>query len=109
MVHHSIIDVNSGQYMLGNIWAEPHTHGRNSQYDYFAAYGDLEKGGKAFGLRFSGHHIDLNFQWNDQGELVTDFPVYLGHNPLIVPSIVPTQTRAFNERLDPDHFYQRKY
>jgi len=106
MVHEANIDVISGKYRLGNIWAEPHIHGRNSQYDYFSVYGDVEnKKGGAFGLRFSGHHLDLNFEWNDQGKLVNDIPVFLGHNPLIVPATIPPQTRGFNDRLEPDHSY----
>jgi len=104
MVHHANIDVTSGKYKLGNIFTQPHTHGRNSQYDYFSTYGDLEENGGAFGMRFSGHHIDLNFEWNDEGELANDLPVFLGHNPLIVPSTVPPQVRASDDRLNPNHF-----
>jgi len=108
MVHHLDLDVETGFYRLGNAFGQPHTHGRNSQYDYFSAYGDLEENGGAFGMRFSGHHIDLNFEWDGNGELVNDLPVFLGHNPLIVPSVAPPRIRAPNERLDPDHFYTRK-
>ena len=108
MVHNANIDVTTGQYLMGNAFGQPHTHGRNSQYDYFAAYGDLEENGGAFGLRFSGHHIDLNFEWNDEGELVNDLPVFLGHNPLIVPSVAPQEIRDPNERLTKEGFNHRK-
>ena len=107
-IFHADIDVDSGRYFMGNAFTQPHTHGRNSQYDYFAAYGDLEPNGGAFGLRFSGHHIDLNFQWDDDGELVNDLPVFLGHNPLIVPGVFPEGIRESNERLTTESFNHRK-
>ena len=109
MVHQAQIDVATGQYFLGNIWGEPHIHARNSWYDYVSAYGDLEENGGAFGLRFSGHHIDLNYRWNDEGVLVQDLPVFLGHNPLIVPEVSPPELRDHDQRAGAEQFYFRKY
>jgi len=105
MVHQADIDVTTGKYKLGNIWNEPHVHGRNSQYDYFSVYGDMVESGGAFGFRFSGHHMDLNYMWNEDGILVQDFPVFLGHNPLIVPETTPPMERDHDERAHPDQFY----
>ena len=39
-------------------------------------------------FRFSGHHFDLSFAFDSAGGY-TDFPVFLGHNPLIVPKRSP--------------------
>jgi len=104
MVHQANINVTNGKYILGDIWNEPHIHGRNSFYDFFAAYGDLKENGGAFGLRFSGHHIDLNYQWNDKGELVNDdMPVFLGHNPLIVPEVTPPLLREHNDKANDNY------
>ena len=105
MIHQASIDVTTGKYGLGDIWNEPHVHGRNSWYDYFAAYGDLEEGGGAFGLRFSGHHLDVNYRWDGEGKLVSDPPVFLGHNPLIVPAVHPPMQRGYDKRLLADHHY----
>jgi len=105
MIHQADIDVSTGKYKLGNIWNEPHVHGRNSQYDYFSVYGDMIENGGAFGFRFSGHHMDLNYMWDEDGMLVQDFPVFLGHNPLIVPETTPPMERDPFEKEDSAHFY----
>jgi hypothetical protein len=104
MLHQADINTVTGEYELGNIFNEPHIHGRNSQYDYFSVYGDLQESGGAFGLRFSGHHLDLNYMWNNLGELMEDTPVFLGHNPLIVPLQTPPLTRASDDRAEIDQF-----
>lgn len=108
MIIHGDMDTITGHYQLGNIFEEPHIHGRNARYDYFAVYGnvlaDNEDNIGPFGIRFSGHHLDLNYQFDTNGNLITDLPVFLGHNPLIVPSPPPPLTRAYNERaLEDDH------
>lgn len=105
MVHEADIDVLTGKYKLGHIFKEHHIHARNSWHDYFSAYGDLNEGGGAFGMRFSGHHIDLNYQWDDNGKLVEYLPVFLGHNPLIVPSNHPPLLRGPTDRITRDQFY----
>jgi len=104
MIHQANINVTTGEYKLGNIWREPHIHGRNSHYDYFSVYGDMNDGG-AFGFRFTGHHIDLNYMWNNDGVLIKYLPVFLGHNPLIVPATTPLSERHHNEGAKPDQFY----
>ena len=55
-----------------------------------SVYGSLEDG-EPFGFRFSGHHFDLSFQFDADGR-VTDLPVFLGHNPLLVPRDSPPLT-----------------
>jgi len=97
---HGQIDTATGNYFLGDIFNEPHIHGRNSAYDFFAAYGDMNENGGGFGLRFSGHHTDLNFEWNDAGELIRDTPVFLGHNPLTVPQTTPPLERDPDDRAN---------
>ena len=52
-----------------------------------SVYGSLEPG-EPFGFRYSGHHFDLSYHFDGQGGY-TDFPVFLGHNPLIVPKQSP--------------------
>lgn len=99
MIHQANIDVTTGRYGLGNIWNEPHIHSRNSRYDYFSVYGSLDEGDGPFSMRFSGHHIDVNYHFDD-GEIVKDTPVFLGHNPLIVPSETPPTDRKPNDRSD---------
>ena len=101
LINHADINVTSGKYWLGNIFQEPVIHARNAHYDYVAIYGDLSSDTQGpFGFRFSGHHLDLNFQF-ENGKLVNDLPVFLGHNPLIVPSVPPPVTRQPNETFDP--------
>jgi hypothetical protein len=104
MLHQANINTVTAQYSLGNIFIEPHIHGRNSQYDYFSVFGDLSESGGAFGLRFSGHHLDLNFMWDGDGELISDTPVFLGHNPLIVILQTPPLEREHDERSEEDQF-----
>ena len=93
MVLHGNMDTASGRYVLGNIFAEQTIHARNNFFDFVSVYGSLEPG-EPFGFRYSGHHFDLNFAF-DGGGKVTDLPVFLGHNPLIVPRQSPA--------VPPDH------
>ena len=53
------------------------------------SYGSL-KPGEPFGFRYSGHHFDLSFRFDGSGG-VSDLPVFLGHNPLMVPRQSPPQ------------------
>jgi len=93
MTHHGNINTTNGRYYLGNVFDEPVIHARNNHFEYIEAYGTFEAG-SPFGFRFSGHHFDLSFSFDGAGA-VTDLPVFLGHNPLIVPRQSPP--------LDPDH------
>merc|ERR1740124_2074711 len=49
--------------------------------------------------------MDLNYMWDEDGMLVQDFPVFLGHNPLIVPETTPPMERDPFEKEDAVHFY----
>ena len=87
MLHHANINTSNGRYYLGNVFNEPIIHARNNMYDYVAVYGSLAPG-KPFGFRYTGHHFDLSFMFDGDGG-VTDLPVFLGHNPLVVPRASP--------------------
>ena len=50
-------------------------------------YGSLEPG-QPFGFRYSGHHFDLSFRVDADGN-VDDLPTFIGHNPLVVPRTSP--------------------
>ena len=80
------------RYYLGNVFNEPIIHARNNMYDYVAVYGSLAPG-KPFGFRYTGHHFDLSFMFDGAGG-VTDLPVFLGHNPLVVPRASPPTPSA---------------
>ena len=87
MLHHGNIDTATGQYLLGNVFAEQTIHARNRYFDFISVYGSLDAG-QPFGFRYSGHHFDLSFTFDADGAL-TDLPTFLGHNPLIVPKMAP--------------------
>jgi len=90
MVHHANVDTQSGRYYLGNVFAEPTIHARNNFFDFISIYGSL-KPGEPWGFRYSGHHFDLSFRFDGKGK-VYDLPVFLGHNPLMVPRQSPPVT-----------------
>jgi hypothetical protein len=101
MIHHGNINTSSGRYFLGNIFNEPMIHARNDHFDFVEVYGSLEEGAP-FGFRFSGHHYDISFRFYTNGT-VDDYPVFIGHNPLVVPlkSPPPPTEGPFSR-----HFYQ---
>ena len=105
MIHVTDIDMVSDRYKLGNVWEEPRIHARNAWHNFFSVYGDLEPNGASFGMRLSGHHTDINYRWDDNGKLVQDTPVFLGHNPFVVPPTTPPLTRQSNERVDTSDFH----
>jgi len=109
MIHVGNIDVVSDRYELGNVWNEPRIHARNAWHNFFSVYGDLEPNGASFGMRLSGHHTDINYRWDDNGKLVQGTPVFLGHNPFVVPPTTPPLTRQSNERADASDFLYRKF
>ena len=57
------------------------------RFDFVAVYGSLEPG-QPFGFRYSGHHFDLSFRVDADGN-VDDLPTFIGHNPLVVPRTSP--------------------
>lgn len=105
MLHQANIDTQTGRYYLGNIFEDPHIHGRNTVYDYFAVYGDVSRNGTGdFGFRFSGHHLGLNYRFDgESGELISDELVFLRNNPLIVLDAPPLKWEH-DERADLDQF-----
>lgn len=98
MIHHGNLNTSSGRYFLGNVFDEPIIHARSDHYDFVEVYGSL-KPGEPFGFRFSGHHYDLSFKF-DNGA-IDDLPVFIGHNPLVVPQVSPPL-----EHHDPQHYVQ---
>ena len=95
MLHHGNMNTEKGLYELGNVFKEPSIHARNHNFDFVAVYGSLEKG-EPFGFRYSGHHFDLSFQVDAEGN-IDDLPTFLGHNPLIVPAATPPQPAGRHE------------
>ena len=87
MTHHGNVNTSNGRYYLGNVFDEPIIHARNNHFEFIEAYGSLDAG-DPFGFRYSGHHFDLSFAFDGVGG-VKDLPVFLGHNPLIVPKQSP--------------------
>jgi hypothetical protein len=72
------MNVETGQYYMGNSWEQPHVQ------DYFSVYGNLDSedgsdgdDGDGFGVRFSSHHIDINYQWDKDGMMVQAAPVFI--------------------------------
>ena len=98
MVHHANMDTATGRYFLGNVFAEPTIHARNNFFDFFSIYGSL-KPGEPFGFRYSGHHFDLSFRFGADGA-VSDLPVFLGHNPLMVPRQSPPLSANHEDYLN---------
>ena len=95
LLHKANIDTETGRYGLGNIFKEPLIHARNNFYDFASVYGDLVGEGP-FGFRFSGHHLDINYGFKADGS-VDDLPVFLGHNPLVVPGTTPPVVRSHDD------------
>jgi hypothetical protein len=57
-------------------------HGRSPTYYWVALFGDPE--GPAWGWRFGGHHVSLNYVVVD-GAVVSSTPSFLGADPLVSP------------------------
>jgi len=97
MIHHGNMDTDTGQYQLGNVFKEPSIHARNHNFDFVAVYGSLAPG-EPFGFRYSGHHFDLSFQIDADGN-IDDLPTFLGHNPLVVPAHTPPASTGHEDYL----------
>ena len=81
------MNIETGQYYMGNSWERPHLQ------DYFSVYGNLDPRSSyvpgvalenavgseddGFGVRFSGHHIDINYQWDKDGMMVQATPLFI--------------------------------
>jgi hypothetical protein len=50
------------------VFKEPSIHARNHNFDFVAVYGSLAPG-EPFGFRYSGHHFDLSFQIDADGNI----------------------------------------
>jgi hypothetical protein len=99
-MHQGQVNVETGQYYMGNSWEQPYV-----QQDYFSVYGNLDLNSLSyenatvvgvalgtsfgsedgfgdgsiggFGVRFSGHHIDINYQWDKDGRMIQATPVFI--------------------------------
>jgi hypothetical protein len=79
-------------YAINDLFAENMVHPRGDVATYVSVYGSLSGTGP-FGLRYSGHHLDLNIRFLEDGT-IDSLPAFIGHNPISVLPLVPNNTQS---------------
>jgi hypothetical protein len=79
-------------YAINDLFTENMVHPRGDIATYVSVYGSLSGTGP-FGLRYSGHHLDLNIRFLEDGT-IDSLPAFIGHNPISVLPLVPNNTQS---------------